>query len=122
MKKYLEELKKWWPVSPELTDSYRDGSHTKEWFDGSLEWQKNGLTHRDRDKPAFIGPKGLLAWWENGLLHRTTGPAVIYSNNKHEYWINGVDITKQVESWLETHQYKYPFTPEQIVEFTSTFG
>jgi hypothetical protein len=59
---------------------------------------------------------------KNHLWHRTTGPAVIYSNTYHEYWINGVNITEEVKSWLKTRKYKYPFTPEQQVEFTLTFG
>ena len=146
MNEYLNERDIWWPVSPELMAGYRDGSHTNEWQDGSLawqkncklhrdddkpaaiwadgtlEWQKNGKWHRDGDKPAEICADGNLVWYKNGLPHRTTGPAIIYPNNKHEYWINGVDITSEVESWLETRKYKYPFTPEQQVEFTLTFS
>ena len=90
--------------------------------DGSLEWYKNGLRHRDGDKPAFIGSKGTLSWYKNDKCHRACGPAVIRPNNKKEYWINGVNITKEVKIWLETRQYKVPFTPEQQIEFTLTFG
>jgi hypothetical protein len=122
MNEYLAERDLWWPVSPELMDSYRDGSHTKEWPDGSLVWLKNGVFHRDGDKPAFIGSKGTLEWYKNGLLHRTTGPAIIRPDNSYEYWINGVNITEEVESWLKIRKYKYPFTFEQQVEFTLTFG
>jgi hypothetical protein len=89
---------------------------------GSLWWFKNRLFHRDGDKPAVIGADGTLAWSKNGDQHRTTGPAVIRPDNKHEYWINGVDITKEVNSWLKTRKYKYPLTTEQQVEFTLTFG
>jgi hypothetical protein len=170
MNEYLAERDLWWPVSPELMDSYRDGSHTKktsygslEWWkdgelhreddkpawiyadgalewlkngdwhrdgdkpavidaDGSLRWYKNGLRHRDSDKPATICPDGTLVWYKNDKLHRVTGPAVINPNNKHRYWINGVNVTKEVKSWLKTRKYKAPFTPEQAVEFTLTFG
>jgi hypothetical protein len=146
MKKYLKERELWWPVSPELMASYRDGSHdykngtmSLQWYkngehhrdgdkpaeinaDGTLIWLKNGFIHRDGDKPAWIGADGTLWWYKNGLRHRTMGPATIWPNNDYEYWINGVDITKEVESWLETRQYTYPFTPEQQVEFTLTFG
>jgi hypothetical protein len=90
--------------------------------DGTLEWYKNGLRHRDGDKPAYIGAGGTLVWRKNGLRHRITGPAVIHPNNEHEYWINEVNITKEVESWLKTRKYTYPFTPEQQVEFVLTFG
>ena len=194
MNEYLKERELWWPVSSELMVSYKDGSHTEiypngtlEWYknralhrssdkpaiifadgtlqwwkngdvhrdgdkpaiinangslvwfkndkrhrdgdkpawiraDGTLEWQKNGKWHRDGDKPAEICADGNLVWYKNGLPHRTTGPAVIYPNNKHEYFINGVNITKEVESWLKTRKYKHPFTPEQQVEFTLTFS
>jgi hypothetical protein len=70
----------------------------------------------------LIWPNDTLVWWKNGLRHRTTGPAIIYPNNKHEYWVNDIEITKQVDSWLKTRKYKAPFTPEQQVEFTLTFG
>jgi hypothetical protein len=146
MNEYLKERDLWWPVSPELMASYKDGSHTEQYLDGTLGWFKNGELHRDGDKPAYIGANGTLLWfknnlchrdgdkpagiWENGesqwykngLRHRTTGPAVIYPYHESEYWINGVNITKEVESWLETRQYTYPFTPEQQVEFTLTFS
>jgi hypothetical protein len=90
--------------------------------DGTLEWWKNGLRHRDGDKPAVIRADGSLVWWKNSLRHRTTGPSIINSNNKHEYWINGKNITTEVKSWLKTRKYKHPFTPEQQVEFVLTFG
>jgi hypothetical protein len=170
MKKYLAERAKWWPVSPELIASYRDGSHTRNfgnrelaWFkndeyhrdgdkpaiiraDGTLAWLKNGQYHRDGDKPAYITSTGVLDWYKNGKwhrdgdlparigydntldwrkngkLHRITGPAVIFPNNKHRYWINGTEITKEVKSWLKTRKYKHPFTPEQQAEFQLTFG
>jgi hypothetical protein len=88
---------------------------------GDLEWWKNGLCHRDGDKPASIGTTGSLGWWKNNLRHRTTGPAIICPNDIHEYWINGVDITAEVNAWLKSRKYKAPFTPEQQVEFTLTF-
>jgi hypothetical protein len=69
-----------------------------------------------------IGSDGSLEWWKNGQWHRTTGPAVNRTNKKKEYWINGNNITKEVESWLKTRKYTYPFTPEQQVEFVLTFG
>jgi hypothetical protein len=146
MNDYLKEQELWWPVSPELLASYRDGSHTEKWSTGSLAWFKNGYWHRDGDKPAYIHPDGTLQWhkngkchrdgdkpawidkdgrleWrKNGKTHRITGPAVIRPNNKHEYWINGVEITSEVKSWLKTRKYKAPFTPEQQVEFTLTFS
>jgi hypothetical protein len=170
MNEYLKERELWWPVSPELMASYKDGSQTEtnadgklQWLkndklhrdgdqpaiiyaDGSLLWYKNGLLHRDGDLPAYIATHGSLVWYKNGLLHRdsdkpayiathrkliwykndkkhrTTGPAVINQNKKKEYWVNDLEITSEVESWLKTRKYKAPFTPEQQVEFTLTFS
>jgi hypothetical protein len=102
---------------------HRDGDKPA-WIhsNGRLLWWKNGKRHREGDKPAYIDAYGTVIWYKNDKLRRVTGPAVIRPNNDYEYWINGVDITKEVESWLETRQYTYPFTPEQQVEFTLTFG
>ena len=146
IEKYLKDRELWWPVSSKLMASYRDKSNTEVWqdgtliwvknhqwhrdgdnpaiifADGTLQWWKNGERHRDGDKPAAIWADGTLVWYKNGLLHRTTGPAVIWPNNEHEYRINGVDVTKEVKSWLKTRKYRVPFTPEQQVEFTLTFS
>jgi hypothetical protein len=90
--------------------------------DGELQWYKNGKQHRDDDKPAVIWADGTVAWFKNDKCHRSCGPAVIRPNNKHEYWINDVNITEEVNAWLKTRKYKYPFTTEQQVEFTLTFS
>jgi hypothetical protein len=90
--------------------------------DGTLIWYKNGKVHRDDDRPAVIYADGTLIWNKNGYVHRPTGPAVINRNNKHEYWINGINITNEVKSWLKTRKYKHPFTPEQQVEIALTFS
>jgi hypothetical protein len=143
---YQKEHKIWWPVSPELMASYRDKLNIDVWLNGTLLWLKNGKVHRDGDKPARIWSHGTLQWYKNGLrhrdgdkpaqifsdgtlewykndkLHRTAGPAVIIPNNEPQYWINGVNLTSEVKSWLKTRKYKVPFTPEQQVEFVLTFG
>ena len=102
---------------------HRDGDKPAViWADGTLVWFKNGQYHRDGDKPAQIGMTGYLGWYKSGLQHRVTGPAVIYSKKKREYWINGINITNEVTAWLETRKYKVPFTPEQQVEIALTFS
>jgi hypothetical protein len=102
---------------------HRDGDKPAQIYpNGTLLWYKNGLLHRDGDNPACIGEDGSLHWYKNEKRHQVTGPAVINQNNEYQYWINGIDITKEVKSWLATRQYEYPFTPEQQVEFTLTFS
>jgi hypothetical protein len=87
-----EERDKWWPVSPELMASYRDGDKPARILpDGSLIWEKNGLWHRDDDKPARIWPDDSLEWWKNGELHRDGDkPAIIYADNKLVWYKNGL--------------------------------
>ena len=134
---FRAERSKWWPVSKELMDSYRDGSHTKitiggllEWWkngllqrdgdkpawigaDGSLEWYKNGEWHRDDDKPAVIRSNGTVAWFKNGLNHRLLGPAYIDENNKFEWWFRGKQIRVRSQDGFEKYLKKhYPFDNE----------
>ena len=67
---FRKERSKYWPVSSKLMASYRDGSHTKKEVDGSIGWYKNGIRHRDGDKPASILKNGTCQWWKNGQVHR----------------------------------------------------
>jgi hypothetical protein len=145
MNEYLKERNLWYPVSAELMASYCDGSHSEKRPDGTLEWVKNGQLHRDLDKPAYIGAKGLawykngkkqrddnkpvviwhdgtVEWWTNGLRGRLNGPSVIFPRGHCEWVINGKWITDDVKKWLKVRQYTYPFTPEQQVEFALTFS
>jgi hypothetical protein len=89
--------------------------------DGTLVWFKNGVQHRDGDKPAWIGHDNRLIWLKNGKRHRAAGPAFIMDCHQ-QYYLNGVDVTTDVTYWLKKKKYKYPFTQEQQVEFTLTFG
>ena len=82
---------------------HRDGDKPA-WIgaDGALEWCKNGEQHRDGHKPAEIWADGTLEWWKNSRVHRLTGPAVIDSNNKFEWWFKGKKIpVKSQEKFLQ---------------------
>jgi hypothetical protein len=86
-----EERSKWWPVSPDLMASYKDGSHTDKWPNGTLVWYKNGVYHRDGDKPAWIRANGTLEWWKNDQNHRDSDkPAEICADGTLEWWKNGL--------------------------------
>ena len=53
-------------------------------------WYKNGKIHRDGDKPAVMGVNGTKMWYKNGLLHRGGGkPAIILPSGTKEWWKNG---------------------------------
>ena len=101
---FRAERDKWWPVSKELMDSYRDGSHTEKWHSDLLIWVKNGLLHRDGDKPAEIYANGSLAWYKNDLVHREGDkPADINSDgdllwSKNGYWHRDGDKPARIEA------------------------
>jgi len=59
--------------------------------DTTMEWFKNGLIHRDNNKPAMTYPDGTMEWWVNGLRHRDNDkPALIHSDTTMEWWVNGL--------------------------------
>lgn len=60
------------------------------------------LSHRD-DGPAYI-TKDYSLYYQKGFIHRSDGPAVIHSNGKKEYWIDGKEIYKVELSLDETSQ------------------
>ena len=44
-----------------------------------IEYRKNGILHRDGDKPAVIYNDGTMFWYKEGKIHRDGDkPAVIY--------------------------------------------
>lgn len=151
MSKYItQERAKYWPITPELLIQYmaesiehygwrappdRDANllicHKNGlWHrdddkpavidsNGNLKWYQRHLLHRDGDKPAVIFADGHLQWFQNGHLHRSCGPAVIMSNDIHRWWINGTHITHEVNEWLDGKE--WCGTTEQIFEFQLRF-
>jgi hypothetical protein len=89
-RKYQKELEKYWPVAPELMAQYKDGTHTEEFSDGHLIWEKNGQLYRLDDKPAFIGADGRLEWQQYDQIHRDVDrPAIIYADGSLAWCQNG---------------------------------
>lgn len=60
-----------------------------EYENGDKLWYIDGELHRENDKPAAVFKNGVCKWYKHGKLHRESGPAVVYSNGKVEYWIDG---------------------------------
>jgi hypothetical protein len=60
-------------------------------------------------------------WGVNGKRHRTNGPAVIRLNGDHEWWVNGRDITQEVNAWMQKQGVIWPWDEETQVQFTLTF-
>jgi hypothetical protein len=67
-------------------------------------WYINGWLHRDNDKPAIEFEiewtdktnKREWQWFIHGLRHRDNDAAVIHSDGKKEYWLNGFSITSNL--------------------------
>ncbi len=65
---------------------------------GAMRWYKNGLLHRDGDKPAVMYNNGSKEWYKNGELHRGKGqPACVYSDGSKYWYKNGVSCPPTVD-------------------------
>lgn len=56
--------------------------------DGTRQFRKNGVLHRDGDEPASEN-RFEQQWWKNGKLHREGGPAIIRADGTEEWYLNG---------------------------------
>lgn len=62
-------------------------------FSNRITYTTNrGVLHRE-DGPAIIYTNGEHWWFLDGLLHREDGPAVYGPSNEDEYFLNGVQFT-----------------------------
>jgi len=86
----------WRPITEIQTPAYlcKEAICCKE-DDGTEQWYKNAVLHRDGDLPAYIGPDGTQMWFQNGLRHRDGGlPAIIWADGTQELWVNGKRKTR----------------------------
>lgn len=89
----LSRLKEWWYEFPYTSRRTPVGRLWQRYVArGTQEWTKDGVLHRDGDKPARISPDGLCEWWFDGERHRSNDkPAVLSANGyRREWWVNGV--------------------------------
>lgn len=58
--------------------------------DGTLMWYRNGRLHREGDMPAVTRADGTHMWYRNGRIHREDDePAVIWADGTQEWWLDG---------------------------------
>lgn len=58
--------------------------------DGTKEYYRNGLLHRDNDLPAVECAHGTKFWFKNGKLHRDNNlPAMEYYDGDKEWYKDG---------------------------------
>jgi hypothetical protein len=96
-----------------VTDKPRKIWGDRYWYD------ENNRLHR-LNGPAVIFPLDQKEWWVYGKRHRLDGPAierVVNGINCHIWYVNGVNISKEVEEWLAMTGYEYPFSKDVQVEF-----
>ena len=74
---------------------------------GSIVYYKKGtgIVHNPYS-PALILKDGTLYYCIEHKYHRLDGPAIIWPNNKEEYWINDEYLTKEK---FETHPERLKF-------------
>lgn len=86
------------------------------------QWWLNGVRHRS-DGPAIIGigKHADEQWWLNGVRHRTHGPALTDANGRQTWWIQGKEITNQVNLWMQQQQVTWPWDAETQAEFVLTW-
>ena len=53
----------------------------------------HSILHRE-DGPAIVWSDGRRSWWINGDRHREDGPAVIYADGSKNWWVNGKKLTE----------------------------
>lgn len=57
---------------------------------GTQEWVKDGVWHRDGEKPARISADGACEWWVEGVWHRGGDKPAVINGYRREWWVNGV--------------------------------
>lgn len=80
----------------------------------SRRWWKNGGLHRnEKDGPAFLEPSiNLQSYYFNGQKHRLGGPAFYTATGKQLYYIQGVELSKEVFDIIVKNGGKLPKKPK----------
>jgi hypothetical protein len=90
----------WWTISSRL----RPCDHIK-----STLWIPILVSAREI---VSLGWSDNVSWWKDDMRHREDGPAVI-TFDQHEWWVNGIEITDELDEWLKENEYSYPFTTDE---------
>jgi len=101
---------------------HREDGPAYESASGNKLWYVNGKLHR-LDGPAVEYCYGDKEWRVNGRLHRTDGPAVVYNHGiKFWFWVNGYQITDEVNDWMKEQNVTWPFDDQTQMLFMMKFG
>lgn len=88
-------------------------------------WYLNDRIHRS-DGPAIVCADGEQHWFSHGVRHRSDGPAVVFpqpnSLNRENLWyVQGVDVTLEINTWMDAKGVAWPWDDEVQMEFALTF-
>ena len=78
---------------------------------GTQEWYKNNKLHRE-DKPAIVHRDGSHSWYRHGEHHRLDGPSIDWKHIR-KWYVNGYDITNDINYFLKTYSIKYPIEKDE---------
>lgn len=80
---------------------HREDGPAIEYDDGRKEWWLNGALHRIDGPVVEYDNDGGKQWWVHDVLHRLDGPAVIRSDGREFWHINGYPISYRICEWAE---------------------
>jgi hypothetical protein len=89
--------------------------------DGYQAWYQNHQLHR-LDGPAVIAADGIRRWYQNHQLHRLDGPAVIWPDGSQEWHINGIDLTNEINKWMQDNHITWPWDSATQLQFVLTWS
>ena len=78
---------------------HRDGDlPAVEHASGRTDYWVDGRRHRDGDKPARVFANGKREWWTRGKRHRAEGPAVIGADGSESFYWHGKPVTAEAHA------------------------
>lgn len=87
----------------------------------ALEWYQNGVLHRKNDKPALVLDTGFREWYKNGQLHRDHDrPALIANYSRKQWYKNGKEYFPEV-SIIKAIKFEDLYIKEYIEETPPTY-
>lgn len=78
--------------------------------------------HKSHVVIVYDGPEQLTQWYCQGQRHRMDGPAIIPANGKPRWYIWDVDITQEVDEWMNRLGVRWPWDQLTQVQFNLVFG
>lgn len=79
--------------------------------DGTMIWKRDGMKHRDGDKPALIDYDGSLAWFTNGVFCRDgMKPASLHTSGVASWSTDGHHVSQWIiTSFSEEFSLRFAF-------------